>query len=388
MTRLRLGYVPLIDAVPLVIARELGFAAEEGLELELIRLGAWAQSRDMLGAGLIDAAHMLVPMPIAQSLGLGPPLPAMDLVMFLSHGGQAFAVNRVIEARLRAAGHDFAFADARAAGLALRHAVPDGLRVGVPFHFSTQTELTRHWLTACGFPAAGLELITVPPPMMADAMAAGEVDAFCVGEPWASFAVDRGIAALLLPGTSIWAAPPEKGLVLRRDVTQQQPEQTGALMRALWRAGRWLDEPDHRGTASEILSRRDYLNLPPELAERGLTGRMMISASGELRDCPGFITFTAGGASFPWKSIAALIASRIAARHGLDAGWAMTRAMAHFRTDLYRQHLRPTGTPLPGASLRLEGALPEDRMVAAERGAMILRADRFFDGFTFDPPAA
>lgn len=387
LTTLRLGYVPLVDAAPLIIGQEMGFAAEEGLSFDLIRLTAWAQSRDMLGAGLIDAAHMLVPMPIGQALGLGPGLPEFDLVMFLSHGGQAFAVNAGIEARLRDAGHPFDFADARAAGLALRRVMRDRLRVGVPFPFSTQHELVSHWLAACGFAPGDLELLTVPPPNMAQAMASGEVDAFCVGEPWASFAVERGTAALLLPGRAIWAAAPEKGLVLRRDFTLARPEETGALMRALWRAGRWLDEPGHRGTAAEILSRPQYLNLPSELAERGLTGRLIINPAGEMREAPGFIAFNAGAASFPWKSLAALIAENIARRHGLDPLAAMRKAMGHFRTDLYRQHLRPAGAALPGASLRIEGCLTEDRIVPAERGQMILRADRFFDGFEFDPPS-
>lgn len=386
LIRLRLGYVPLLDAAPLILAQEMGFASEEGLELSLLRLGSWAQSRDMLGAGLIDAAQMLVPIPIGQSLGLGPPMPDLDLVMFLAQGGQVFSVSSEIEARLRAAGHGFDFADARAAGEALRRVSPESLRVGVPFHFSTQAELTRHWLATCGFEADALAPVTVPPPMMAAALEEGEIDAFCVGEPWGSVAVDRGTAALLLPGPAIWAAAPEKGLVLRRDFTRSRPGETGALMRAIWRAGRWLDDPDHRGTAAEILSRNEYLNLPCELVERGMIGELAISAAGERRVAPGFLTFHAGAASFPWKSIAALIAQRIAARHRLDPRPAMLRAMAHFRTDLYRQHLRPAGAALPGASARLEGALDRDRTVPAERGEMILRADCFFDGFVFDPP--
>lgn len=385
MTRLRLGYVPLVDAAPLIMAQELGFAAEEGLVFDLVRITAWAQSRDMLGAGLIDAAHMLVPMPVGQAMGLGPALPDFDLVMLLSHGGQAFAISTRLEGLLRAQGHPFDFADARAAGLALRRAVPGRFRIAIPFMFSTQLELTSHWLQASGFARDEIQLLTIPPPQMAAALQAGEVDAFCVGEPWPSFAVERGIAALLLPGRAIWASPPEKGLVLRRDFTETRPEVTGALMRAIWRAGRWLDAPDHRGTAAEILSRPHYLDLPSELAERGLTGNLMISPGGEFRAAPGFVAFNAGGASFPWKSIAALIASRIAARRGMDPGPAMQKAMAHFRTDLYREHLRPAGAALPGASLRVEGGLASDQVVAAERGQMILRADAFFDGFTFDP---
>lgn len=386
LTPVSLGYVPLIDAAPLIVARELGFAAEEGLEFHLLRLGAWAQARDMLGAGVIDAAHMLVPMPVAQALGLGPALPDLDLAMFLSQGGQAVAVNQALAARMRDNGHDFDFRDARKAGAALHAAVQGRLRIGVPFLFSTQFELVRHWLDACGF-GHRLEVVTIPPPRMAEAMAAGEVDAFCVGEPWGSSAVDRGVATLLLPGIAIWAAPPEKGLVLRRDFTHAQPQITGALMRALWRACRWLDEEGNRDTAAEILSRREYLDLPPDLAERGLTGRMLITPKGEMRAVPGFIGFHAGAANFPWRSIAAMLAARIAARHGLDPAAAMDRAMAHFRTDLYRTHLRTAGAALPGASARLEGALTRDREVGAEKGQMILRADAFFDGAIFEPPA-
>lgn len=200
LTPLTLGYVPLIDAAPLILARELGFAAEEGLEFRLLRQGAWAQARDLLGAGVIDGAHMLAPMPVAQALGLGPALPDLDLVMVLSQGGQAVAISQPLAARLRDNGHDFDFQDARKAGEALRHAAPGRLRIGVPFPFSTQVELMHHWLSACGF-AQEPEVVTVPPPLMAAAMAAGEVDAFCVGEPWASSAVEQGVATLLLPAS-------------------------------------------------------------------------------------------------------------------------------------------------------------------------------------------
>ncbi|TGN49776.1 ABC transporter substrate-binding protein [Paracoccus liaowanqingii] len=382
--RLRLGYVPLTDAATLIIARELGFAAEEGLDLDLVRVGSWSQSRDLLGTGAIDAAHMLVPMPIAQSLGLGPAYPDFDLLMILSQGGQAIAVSKAIEDRLRDQGHPFDFRDPVAARAALDRAHPGPLRVGVPFPFSTQAELVRHWLRDTPL-SARLEVHTVPPPQMTDALAAGEVDAYCVGEPWASYAVERGVGALLLPGRAIWAAAPEKGLVMTRALAEAQPEATGRLMRALWRAGRWLDRPGNRGTAAEILSRADYLNLSPELCERGLLGRLHVTSTGEFRDFPDFIRFHAEAATFPWRSIAAMMGAWMAARHGLDPGAAAAKAAECFRTDLYRRHLREAGAHLPGASARVEGAMREPTLVAAEQGQMILGADAFFDGHVFDP---
>ncbi len=386
ITRLTLGYVPLTDAAPLIIAHEMGFAGEEGLTLELRRLAAWSQARDLLGAGLIDAAQMLVPMPVAQSIGLGPDVPAFDLVMFLSQGGQAIVVNNHLAARMTDAGFRFDFSDAALAGQALFAASGGRLRIGVPFPFSTQVELIWLLLGASGFAVDGVQIVTVPPPRMADAMARSEVDAFCVGEPWASFAIERGLGAMLLPGIAIWASPPEKGLVMCRAFAEGRPEETGALMRVVWRACQWLDQPDNRGVAAEIISSERYLNLPPELAERGLTGRIFVNPQGRYRHCPGFISFGDGAANFPWKSLAAFFASRIAARNGRDPAEAARTAMACFRTDLYRRHLRPAGAPLPGASAKVEGTITRPRMVAAEQGQMILRPDAFFDGSVFDPP--
>ena len=383
LTTLRLGYVPLTDAAPLIVAQELGFAAEEGLALDLIRVQSWAQSRDLLGMGTIDAAHMLVPLPIAQTLGLGPVYPRFDLVMMLSVGGQAIAVSAALADAMRGQGHGFAFNDPVAAREALMAVTNGQLRVGVPFPFSTQAELVRRWLDGTDL-ASGVTIHTVPPPLMADALAAGEVDAFCVGEPWASYAVETGVGALLLAGRAIWASPPEKGLVLTRDFAEARPEETGRLMRAVWRACRWLDRPDNRGTAAEILSRPEYLNLPPELTERGLLGRLHVSASGEVRQFPGFIRFHDGAVNFPWRSLAALLARRIAGVHGLDVARAMEQATECFRTDLYRQHLRSAGADLPGASARIEGAMAHPTAVASEKGQMILAPDAFFDGETFD----
>jgi NitT/TauT family transport system ATP-binding protein len=384
LTPLRLGYVPLIDAAPLIVARELGFAAEEGLEFDLIRLQSWAQSRDMLGMGAIDAAHMLVPLPIAQAMGLGPDYPAFDLLMILSVGGQAIAVSAELARAMWARGHGFGFGDPIAARAALIAVAGGRLRVGVPFPFSTQAELVRHWLNGTEI-ADGVTIRTVPPPQMAATMAAGEVDAFCVGEPWASFAVETGAGALLLAGRAIWAAPPEKGLVLTRAFAEARAEETGRMMRAVWRACRWLDQPGNRSTAAEILSRPEYLNLPPELSERGLLGRLHVTASGEVRHYPGFIRFHEGAANFPWRSLSALLAQRMAGRHGLDVAVAMEAAKTVFRTDLYRDHLRSAGADLPGASARIEGAMGHPTAVASEKGQMILGPDAFFDGTTFDP---
>ncbi|MDE3029268.1 MAG: ABC transporter substrate-binding protein, partial [Paracoccaceae bacterium] len=201
---LTVGIIPLVDAAPLVIARELGFAEEEGLTLSLHVAPSWSTLRDMLALGSIEAAHMLAVMPVAMALGLGGIAQRIDVLSVLSVNGNAIGLSRDLAERLRAAGHVFDFADATMAGRALIAASGKRLRIGVPFPFSMHAELLYHWLGALGLAAPeGLNVVTVPPPLMAAAMAEGEIDAFCVGAPWGSIAVETGVGELLLPGTAI-----------------------------------------------------------------------------------------------------------------------------------------------------------------------------------------
>lgn len=378
---LRVGFVPLLDMAPIVIAREMGFAQAEGLELELQRAPSWSSLRDSLLWGQVDAAQMLAPVPVAMALGLGGAVARLDILQVLSINGDVIGVSQALANRLRSAGHDFGFSDARRARDDLVKAVDGPLRIGVPFPFSTHVELVTYWLHDA---ALQFELCTIPPPRMADALAAGEIDAFCVGEPWGSVAVELGAGTLLLPSRTIWAVAPEKVLAARHDWVSDNPALTGRLMRAIWRAAKWLCVPENRLIASEILARAEYVNAPVDVLDRALQGEMVISPQGEVRQVPDMIRFFDGVASFPWRSQAAWFAAQMAARHGLDPGQSMEAAKAICRTDLYRQNLRAAGADLPGASEKLEGSLHHATAVASERGQMILAPDAFFDGQIFD----
>jgi two-component system, oxyanion-binding sensor len=220
---------------------------------------------------------------------------------------------------------------------------------------------------------------------MAQALATGEIDAFCVGEPWGSMAVETGVGALLLPGTAIWAFAPEKVLAVRHDWAEREPGLSAQLIRAVWRAGRWLDDPHNHVTAAEIMARPAYLDVPSEVIERSLSGRLVISAWGEERQTDPFVAFHAGAAGFPWQSQAAWIGTQLAGRLGLDRALSAAAAREVFRTDLYRTALRATGADLPAASQKVEGSIDAKRAAASESGELILWPDRFFDGKVFDP---
>ncbi|SOB94643.1 CmpA/NrtA family ABC transporter substrate-binding protein [Rhodobacter maris] len=383
------GYIPLVDAAPLIIAREIGFAEQEGLALTLRAAPSWSLLRDQLLRGQIAAAHMLFPMPIAAALGLGGAPSRVDILQVLSLNGNSIGVSRDLAQKMRAAGHGFDFADALAAGAALIAARSGPLRVGVPFPFSMHAELLHHWFAALGLRAPDdFEMRSVPPPLMAKALGAGEIDAFCVGAPWGSIAVELGVGEMLLPGTAIRATAPEKVLAVRHDWAEAEPALTRALMRAVWQATRWLGAAENLLTAAEILARPDYLDLPPELIERSLTGDLVISPRGEMRATPGYMTFHAGAASFPWASQAALVATRLAARHGLAPDPARAAARAICRTDLYAANLADLGADLPAARDKIEGGLHRPTAFPAKQGKVILPADAFFDGWIFDPSAS
>ena len=220
---------------------------------------------------------------------------------------------------------------------------------------------------------------------MAEALQAGEIEAFCVGEPWGSIAVERNVGRIVLPGAAIWAFAPEKALALRAETCETRRGTVERLVRALWRAGRWLADPANRMVAAEILAAPRYLDVGAEIVERAFSGALVTDAGGAMLRHPRLIEFSDGAAGFPWRSQALWIARRLAARHGVDASEADAAARACFRPDLYRAALAPLGIDLPGASEKVEGALHECTAVASSRGTLFLGPDAFLDGRTFDP---
>lgn len=386
---LRAVFIPLVDAAPLIIAAELGFAAEEGIALELQKAPSWSVARDLISLKQVELAHLLAPIPVASALRLGGNPAPLCAVMVMSVNGTVIGLSEPLAGRLRAAGHPFDFTDAAGAGRALLAVAEEPLRIGVPFPFSMHAELVRFWLEAIEPGAAGRHSVrTVPPPRMSEAIAADEIDMFCVGEPWGSIAVENGTGELLLPGSAIWAFAPEKVLSAREDWALSHPDRVDGAIRAVWRAGRWLANPSNHTAASEILSRAGYLDVPADVIDRALSGRLTISGRGDVRHVPRFVEFHCGAATFPWRSQAAWIGQRLARHTDLRTGPAIEAAKSAFRSDIYRRAMAGTGALLPGASEKVEGAVTRETCVASESGALVLCPDGFFDGTVFDPSFA
>ncbi|WP_424967668.1 CmpA/NrtA family ABC transporter substrate-binding protein [Dinoroseobacter sp. S375] len=383
---LDIGYVPLVDAAPLLVAQKMGFAEAEGLSLNLHKQPSWSALRDGVALGTLDAAQMLSPLPVAMSLGLGGLPTPMDALMVMSVNGNVIGVSNEIAAKMRAGGWQESFRDPLGTGNHLIRATGRRLRIGVPFPFSMHAELVFYWLGALGLKTPGeLDVHTIPPPLMSDAIAADEIDAFCVGEPWGSIAVENGTGELVLPASAIWAFAPEKVLGARRDWIEEHPGETRSLMRAVVSAAQWLGAEENRLMASEVLAEPGLIDVPDGVLDRALSGHLITKPRALSLHTPRFLEFHASAANFPWRSQAAWIASNIASRVGLDRTEAMRTAMGCFRSDLYRANLADLGIDMPGASAKMEGALSEPTAVASAKGSIILGPDAFFDGTVFDP---
>lgn len=385
LTQVQCGYLPLVDCAPLIIARELSFAAQEGLDLELIKQPSWSALRDRLAFGHIDFAHMLSPMPVAMSLGLGGMATRIDALMVLSVNGTVVGISAELDRQMQATGWSNSFAAPQATSKALFAASRKRIRIGVPFPFSMHRMLLETWLSqADGFHPDRIEIVTVPPSQMAEAVRVGALDMFCVGEPWGTVAVQQSDATLILPGASIWQLAPEKVLGARHAWVVQNPGLCRAMIRALAKAASWLDQPENLPLAVSILSRSQHLDLPDHAIDPALTGQIITKTGEAPKKTDRFLRFHQGCANFPWRSQACWISDILTQWHGLSREAGRKTAGACFRTDLYREALAQTGVDLPCASEKVEGAMQVPTAVASRLGEMILGPDRFFSGAVFD----
>ncbi len=390
---LTLGFIPLVDCAPLVVAREKGFAAEEGLSLQLVRETSWANIRDRVMVGHFDAAHMLGPMPIASTLGIGPVETPMIAPFSLGLGGNAITLSPAVFAEMEGAGvglEDGPAEMGRAFGdvVARRHANAGApLTLAVVHLFSGHNYELRYWLAAAGVdPDQDVRIIVLPPPFMVDAMRERQIDGFCVGEPWNSLAVEAGVGVIAATKSALWRQGPEKVLGLRAGFAERWPQRLAALLRALYRAAEWAGRRENHSELAGILATPEYVGAPAAIIARALSGALVRRGGAEAELIPDFLVFHDHAANFPWRSHSLWFYSQMV-RWG-QIGYApalVEKARNVYRPDLYRAALAATGIDLPRASAKVEGALKTATPVASRNGAMILGPDGFFDGRLFDP---
>ncbi len=317
MSVVKLGFVPLLDSAPLLVAQANGYFAQEGLEVALSREVSWATVRDKVAVAALDGAHMLAPLALAA--GVGSDNAPIIAPLALNRGGAAITLS----SRLREALGEGDPAVALGRLIARRREQgASQLTLAVVFPQSTHNYVLRRWLEAAGLdPATDVRLTVSPPPRMADLLAEGVIEGFCAGEPWNTAAEFRGVGAVVAraePGL------PDKVLGVRRDWAEAHPQALAGLVRSLSRAAEWADAPENRTQLAELLATPEHLDLP----------------SGLILSALRHLVFAAGGANRPTVEDGVRLLTEMIRCGQVGDVDAAAAAAEVFRPDLFDAALR------------------------------------------------
>ncbi len=348
MRRLAMGFIPLTDAAVLIAAAERGFAMAEGIEIALHKEVSWANIRDKVNVGMLDGAHMLGPLAIASSLGLGHVRVPLVVPFALNLNGSAITIAKDIYAAMGAMGD---LTTAPGAALALGKVVAERRAKGLEpltfaavYSFSTHHYLIRHFLTAGGIdPDRDVRLVVIPPPFMAESLRNGLIHGFSVGSPWNSVAVDADVGRIAVLGAEIFGWVPEKVLGVHARFANAEPEVLHRLVRALYAAAAWCEDPANHGDLARLLSEPRHLNLPADVLRRTLDGRLHTAPGGVMREHPDYLILHRDGANRPDPDHALWMYHQIVAAHqGAFAPDAAREAISVYRPDLFDAAVGPT----------------------------------------------
>ena len=373
VTGAKLGFIALTDAAPLIVAREKGLFAKHGVpDVEVLKQASWGATRDNLvlggAANGIDGAHILTPMPYLISTGKvtqnNVPLP-MSIVARLNLDSQGLSVAQEykdVGAGLDAAPLKAAFAAKKAAG--------KEVTVAMTFPGGTHDLWIRYWLAAAGIdPNKDVTTVVVPPPQMVANMKVGNMDAFCVGEPWNEQLVNQGIGFTAATTGELWKGHPEKALGLRNDYIQANPNAVRAILMAVMEAQQWADDFANKEEMASILSKRSWFNVPPADVLGRLKGDINYG-NGRVATGTGLeMKFWKGHTSYPFKSHDAWFLTE-------DIRWGYLPPETDVKAlvdQVNREDLwRDAATAL--------GVAAADIPASSSRGP-----ETFFDGKVFDP---
>jgi nitrate/nitrite transport system substrate-binding protein len=358
----RIGFMPLADCAPVVMASVLGLDEKHGLKFALSRELSWTGMHERLLGGELDAAHVLYGLLYGVHTGIGSRQRRMAVLMNLNQNGQNITLSRRLAA----------FAQEPALLARLVHEERRRLTLAHTFPTGNHAMFLYYWLAAAGIdPLRDCRMVTVPPGQMASSLAAGHMDGFCAGEPWGQRALRDGAGILAASSERVWPNHPGKVLGTRADFADSHPNACRAMVAALLEAARWLDAARaNREAAAEVLASPAYVNAGRELLQYCLAGRHAESGVWRGRGHDGLRFYADGEATFPWLS---------------DGMWFMTQhrrwgllksdpdylavAQEVNRIGLYRDAAERTGTPLPQGEMRssilIDGAVWDGRIPAA-----------------------
>jgi nitrate/nitrite transport system substrate-binding protein len=265
--KIKLGFIPLTDCAPLVVAKELGLFAKYGVDVELEKEASWAVVRDKILNGEIDGAHCLFSMPLSVYTGIGGTAgKEMKIAMVLNNNGQGITLSK-----------DFCglvgFKEVNKAAAAVKNVQSKKeVTFAMTFPGGTHDIWLRNWMAAAGINQKSVGIITIPPPQMVANMRVDNMEGFCVGEPWNGVAAAQNVGFTHIASQDIWKNHPEKALVVNSDFAANNKEDLKKVMKALIEACKWLDVMGNRSKAASWLTKPNYVNASLQVIEARLKG--------------------------------------------------------------------------------------------------------------------
>ena len=271
---IRLGFLPLTDCAPLVVAKELGLFEKYGVKVELNKETSWANIRDKVLNGELEGAHCLMSLPLSVYTGVGGRAGStMQIAMVLSNNGQGITLAQDFCGLM---GYNQFKKFAPALDLVQR---TKPVSFAMTFPGGTHDIWLRYFLTAAEVDMKSVQIMTVPPPLMVENMSSGGLQGFCVGEPWGAVAADRNVGFMELASQDLWKNHPEKALVVNSQFAATRREDLKKVMMAVLEASRWIDKNRNRDQVATWLSQPQYINVPAASIESRLLGNYALGCS-------------------------------------------------------------------------------------------------------------
>lgn len=359
-TDLTIGFIPLTDCASVVMASELGLFKKYGLNVTVSKEASWAAVRDKLILGQLDAAHVLYGLIYGAHLGIGSQKKEMAILMNLNYNGQAITLSN----KLR----DKGIVD----GATLKKAVDKKDReytFAQTFPTGTHALWLYYWLAASGInPFGDVKNITIPPPQMVANMRVGNMDGFCVGEPWGARAIFDKIGFTSITTQALWKNHPEKVLGTTKEFVTKYPNTTRAMMSAVLEASKHIDATENRAKVSEIIGGKSYVNAPPPVILGRMLGDYEDGNGKKWKEADYMKFYMDGEVNFPFLS------------HGI---WFMTQ---HRRWGLLKEDVDYLGIAKQVNQVELYTEVAKSLGVSIPPSPM--KTETLFDGAVFDPARA
>ncbi|MEM8807239.1 MAG: CmpA/NrtA family ABC transporter substrate-binding protein [Cyanobacteria bacterium P01_G01_bin.38] len=340
-TDLKIGFIPITCATPIIMSEPLGFYSKYGFNAEVVKMPSWGAVRDSAIAGELDAYHMLAPMPIAMTLGLGSAAFGVKLASIENINGQAITVAEKYKGQINGPA-DF-----------------NGFTIGVPFPYSMHNLLLRYYLATGGIdPDVDVKIRPVPPPDSIAQLVAGDIDAYLMPDPFNQRAVFEGAGFIFKLTKDLWPGHPCCAFAASDEWIDANPNTFRALNKSIIEAAGYARDPANRPEIAKAISERAFLNQPVEVVEAVLTGTFD-DGQGNTLEVPDRIDFD----PYPWQSFANWISSQLV-RWDLQGDGKAAEAITDdtydqvgkdiFLTDLARELAEEVGLNPPSDIYRTE----------------------------------